>query len=249
MPDVVSAGFWGFVSGAALLLGASIGYFVRLPTRLIAIIMAFGAGVLLSAIAFELMNEAFEAAGMLPTALGFVMGAIVYIGANRVIAIRGARKRKSASEQPSEADQGGSGTAIAVGALLDGIPESIVIGLGILSGGGISVAMVAAVFISNVPEGLSSSAGMRKAGRSMGYVLGLWGAMAVVCGLSAVVGYSVFGAFSPFVVATTTTVAAGAMLAMIADTMVPEAYVETHDLTGLVVVTGFLTSFVLTKLG
>lgn len=236
------------VSGGALLIGACVGYFVRLPQRPIAGIMAFGAGVLLSAIAFELMDEAFAKAGLLPAAIGFVSGAVIYTGANRILARWDAHKRKSSVDQPSESEQGGSGTAIAVGALLDGIPESIVIGLSILGGGGVSVAMVAAVFISNVPEGICSAAGMRKAGRSMAHVLGLWAGMAVACGLAAVIGYAVFGALSTFVVAATTTVAAGAMLAMIADTMIPEAYEVRHDVAGLIVVAGFLTSFALTKL-
>ena len=248
MPDMLIAGFWGLVAGGALLLGACIGYFVRLPARLIAAIMAFGAGVLLSAIAFELMDEAFEEAGMLPTAIGFVAGAVIYTGANRLLARWGAHKRKSSTEQPSEADTGGSGAAIAVGALLDGIPESIVIGLSILSGSGVSVAMVVAVFISNVPEGLSSAAGMRKAGRSMAHVMVLWASLAVICGIASLAGYAVFGDFSLFVIASTTAVAAGAMLAMIADTMIPEAYEVRHDITGLYVVAGFLASFALTKL-
>jgi ZIP family zinc transporter len=247
MPDFLSAGVWGFVSGGALLLGACIGYFVRLPVRLIAAIMAFGAGVLLSAIAFELMDEAFEQAGLLPTAVGFVAGAVVYIGANRLLARWGAHKRKSATDQPSE-EESGSGAAIAVGALLDGIPESIVIGLSVLGGSGVSAAMVAAVFISNVPEGLSSAAGMKKAGRSVMHVFGLWASIAVICGLSSLAGYAIFGGFSESVIAATTAVAAGAMLAMIADTMIPEAYQVRHDVTGLFVVAGFLVSFALSKM-
>jgi ZIP family zinc transporter len=249
MPDVVSAGLWGFVSGAALLIGACVGFFFQLTEGRIAGIMAFGAGVLLSAIAFELMDEAFQAAGLLPTAIGFVAGAVVYTAANRLLARWGAHKRKRCDGQPSEAEQGGSGTAIAVGALLDGIPESIVIGLGILSGGGVSVAMVAAVIISNFPEGLSSSAGMKQAGRSTTFVIGLWAAMAVLFGLCSIAGYAVFGDFSPFVIAISVATAAGAMLAMVTDTMIPEAFAVRHDLAGLIVVAGFLTSFTLTKIG
>lgn len=243
MPDIVSAGVWGFVSGGALLLGACVGFFVRLPKTNIAGIMAFGAGVLLSAIAFELMDEAFGNAGMLPAAIGFVSGAVIYTAANRLLARRSAKKAGS-----DGADSGGSGAAIAVGALLDGIPESIVIGLSILGGEGVSAAMVAAVFISNVPEGLSSAASMRNAGRTASRVMMLWAVIAVICGLSSVAGYAIFGEFSDFTIAATTTVAAGAMLAMIADTMIPEAYESRHDLTGIIVVAGFLLSFALTKL-
>lgn len=137
--------------------------------------------------------------------------------------------------------------AIAVGALIDGIPESIAIGLSILHGGAVSVATVAAIFLSNLPEGLSSSAGMRRAGRSAAYVFGVWTTIAVACGLASLAGYAVFDAFSPFVVAATTAVAAGGMLAMIVDTMIPEAVAETHDWARRFVVLGFLVSFTLTK--
>ena len=147
----------------------------------------------------------------------------------------------------SEDEEGGSGVAIAIGALLDGIPESIAIGLRILHGGAVSVATVAAIFLSNLPEGLSSSAGMRSAGRSAVYVFGVWTAIAVACGLSSLAGYVVFDALSPFIVAATTAIAAGAMLTMIVDTMIPEAFAETHNWTGLIAVLGFLTSFTLTQ--
>ena len=140
------------------------------------------------------------------------------------------------------------GLAIAVGALIDGIPESIAIGLSILHGGAVSIATVAAIFLSNLPEGLSSSAGMRKAGRSAAYVFGVWTVIAVACGLASLAGYVVFDGFSPFIVAATTAVAAGGMLAMIVDTMIPEAVAETHDWARRFVVLGFLVSFTLTKI-
>ena len=135
-----------------------------------------------------------------------------------------------------------------MGALLDGIPESIAIGLSILHGGAVSIATVAAIFLSNLPEGMSSSIGMRKSGRSATYVFGVWIAIAIACGLSSLAGYVVFDNFSPMVIAATTAVAAGAMLTMIVDTMIPEAFAETHDWTGLIAVLGFLASFSLTEL-
>jgi ZIP family zinc transporter len=142
----------------------------------------------------------------------------------------------------------GSGVAIAVGALIDGIPESIAIGLSILHGGEVSMATVAAIFLSNLPEGLSSSAGMRKARRSAAYVFGVWTAIAIACGLASLAGYAVFGAFSPFIVTVRTAVAAGGMLTMIVDTMIPEAVAEAHDWVRRFVVLGFLISFTLTKI-
>ena len=132
--------------------------------------------------------------------------------------------------------------AIAVGALLDGIPESVAIGATLLEGSGVSLVTVAAVFLSNVPEGLSSAAGMRKAGRGAGYVFGVWGGIAVASGLAALVGYLALDGVSPSIIAVITAVAAGAILAMLADTMIPEAFEKAHALTGLITAVGFLTA-------
>ncbi len=250
MPTWLLAGFWGLVAGSALLIGALIGYFVLVPQRVIAGVVAFGSGVLISALAFELMEEAFERGGFVATAIGFLAGGAVYTAANWYLSHRGAQHRKrSGDRQPSEADHEGSGLAIAVGALLDGIPESIVIGTSLLAGGGVGMVAVIAVFLSNVPEGLSSAAGMKRAGRGPTYVFGVWGGIALVSGLAALVGYSVFGRFSVEVVAGVTAVAAGAILAMLVDTMIPEAFEQNHTFTGLITVVGFLTAFALSRLG
>lgn len=249
IPMWAQAGFWGLVSGAALLLGAAVGYFVQVPQRLVAAIMAFGSGVLISALSFELMDEAFRRGGFQATAVGFLGGAAVYTVANRLLAVYGAKHRKrSGKQQASEAGKGGSGMAIAVGALLDGIPESIVVGLSLLNGGVVSMVAVAAIFLSNIPEGLSSAAGMKQAGRSRLYVFGIWAGIAFASGVSALAGYAVFQDFSPAVVAATTAVAAGAILAMLCDTMIPEAFEQAHDYAGLITVAGFLCSFALSKL-
>jgi ZIP family zinc transporter len=249
MPLWLQAGLWGWLAGSALLLGSAGGYFLRLPQRPIAAIMAFGAGVLISALSFDLMGEAFHRGGFLSTALGFVGGAVLYSAANLALARQGAKHRKrSGPHQPSESQDEGSGLAIAVGALLDGIPESIVIGVSMLAGHGVSLVAVVAVFLSNVPEGLSSAAGMKKAGRSRGYICLVWGGIALVSGLASLVGYVVFRNFSDSVIASTMAVAAGAILAMIADTMIPEAAEGSHNLTGLITVLGFLAAFWLSHL-
>jgi ZIP family zinc transporter len=250
MPVSLEAFLWGLLAGGALVIGAAIAWFLTVPQRLIAGVMAFGAGVLISALAFELMEEAYERGGFDSTAIGFVGGAAVYTFANWILAQRGAKHRKrSQGQQPSEDEDSGSGLAIAVGALLDGIPESIVIGLSMLQGGVVSFVAVIAIFLSNIPEGLSSAAGMRHAGRSATYVFGVWITIAVLSGIASWVGYAVFRDFSPDVVAATTAVAAGAILSMLADTMMPEAFEHEHDATGLITVIGFLCAFVLSKLG
>ncbi|GAA4011472.1 ZIP family zinc transporter [Allokutzneria multivorans] len=248
MEAVLAAGGWGLLAGSALLVGALVGYLVRVPVGVVAGVMAFGSGVLLSAVSFELIAEAHRSAGLLPTALGAVTGAVLYTGANVLLARRGARHRKrSGSQQPSEAEQSGSGTALALGALLDGIPESVVIGASLLGGGTVSAVTVVAVFISNVPEGLSSASGMRRAGRSRGYVFGLWTAITLASGGAAMLGYGVLGAAPAAVLATITALAGGAILTMIADTMIPEAFESARLWTGLITVAGFLTAFALTQ--
>lgn len=246
MPQWLQAGAWGLLAGSALLVGAAAGFFLPVPRKVVASIMAFGAGVLLSAVSFELIAEAHEQGGLLPTTIGAAGGALAYTGANLLLARRGARHRKrSGGEQPSEREQPGSGSAIAVGALLDGVPESVVIGASLLAGGPVSLVTVVAVFLSNVPEGLSSAAGMRRAGRSRRYVFGLWTAIALVSGVSALLGNTLLGGAPPELLATITALAAGAILAMITDTMVPEAFEDAHLLVGLITVLGFLTAFAL----
>jgi zinc transporter, ZIP family len=212
----------------------------------VASVMAFGSGVLISTVAFDLMEEAAATGGLTATATGFLAGAVVYVLANLALARRGARHRKRSGGQPSEDEQAGSGAAIAVGALLDGVPESVVLGLSLLGGGGVSTSVLAAVFISNVPEGLSSAAGMKRSGRSARYVFGVWGGIAVISGMSALLGNLLLDGVSPQTEAVITAVAAGAILTMIADTMIPEAFERTHAWTGLITTLGFLVAFALT---
>jgi ZIP family zinc transporter len=248
VPISLEAGLWGLLGGGALILGALIAWFVRVPAQVVAGVMAFGSGVLISAVAFDLMEEAAETGGLGPTSLGFVGGAVAYLAANAVLARRGARHRKrSGGQQPSEDEQAGSGMAIAVGALLDGVPESVVLGVGLIGGGTVSLPVLAAVFISNVPEGLSSAAGMKRSGRSAGYVFGVWTTIAVLSGLSALVGYVALGSAPPEVIAVITAVAAGAILTMIADTMIPEAFETTRIWTGLITTMGFLVAFAIER--
>jgi ZIP family zinc transporter len=255
VPAWLEAALWGLLGGAALVLGALVAWFSRVPAAVIAAVMAFGSGVLISAVAFDLVQEAPDTGGLLPTGIGFLGGTLAYLAANAALARHGAHHRKrsgtgsSGEQQPSEKEQPGSGAAIAVGALLDGIPESVVLGIGLLAGGGVSVSVLAAVVISNVPEGLSSAAGMKRSGRSAGYVFGVWGTIAAVSGLAALTGYVGLGGAPPELVAVITAVAAGAILTMIADTMIPEAFERTRTWTGVIAAAGFLVAFAVDRAG
>jgi zinc transporter, ZIP family len=246
MSGALEAGFWGLVAGSALVLGAAITYLVAVPARIVAAVMAFGSGVLISALSFDLMQEAYESGGFAATAGGFLAGAAVYTAANVYISRRGGHARKRSGKQQHASE--GSGIGIAVGALLDGIPESIVIGVSLLTGKGVSMVAVVAVFLSNVPEGLSSAAGMRQAGRGAPYAFGVWAGIALASALAALVGYVAFEGVSPAWVAAVTATAAGAILAMISDTMIPEAFETAHEYAGLITVAGFLAAFALSKL-
>lgn len=249
MPVWLEAGLWGLAAGGTLVLGAAVAWFVRVPQTVVAGVMAFGAGVLISALAFDLVDEAERTGGLAVTAAGFLGGALAYVAANVVLARRGARHRKrSGDQQPRAADDQGSGAAIAVGALLDGVPESVVLGLSLLGGGGIGVPVLAAVAISNLPEGLSSAAGMKRSGRTARYVFGVWGGIAVASGVAAALGALLLEGASGGVVAAITAVAAGAILAMVADTMIPEAFERTHLYAGLLATVGFLLAFTISRI-
>jgi ZIP family zinc transporter len=249
IPVWLQAGCWGLLSGSALIIGAAVGYYLKISQRWVAAVMAFGSGVLISALSFDLMDEAYKTGGFDSTAIGFVSGAAIYTVANILVSKAGAKHRKrSGKQQASENEKQGSGMAIAMGALIDGIPESIVIGVSMLKGGSVSMVAVIAIFLSNIPEGLSSASGMKNAKRSSIYVFGVWSAIAVISGIAALSGYLIFDGFGGDVIAATTAVAAGAILAMLADTMIPEAFEVTHNYAGLITVLGFLSAFLLTKL-
>jgi zinc transporter, ZIP family len=220
-----------------------LGFYAGASRRLMAVVMAFGAGVLLSSVAFELMDEAYRVGGIDAAAPGLLLGAAVFYLADREVNRRGGERRKNAGDR-----QGGSAAAIAIGALLDGIPESAAIGISLIEGGGVGIALVAAVFLSNVPEGLSSAAGMRRAGRSPAHVFGLWGAVTLASTLAALLGYLFLEGASGNLVAGIQSFAAGAILTMLASTMMPEAYEDGGPVVGIVTTAGFLLAFVLSRL-
>jgi zinc transporter, ZIP family len=238
---MLEAAFWGFVGGAALLLGAVIGLRAHASQRVIGLIMAFGSGVLISALAFELTDEAFRRGGADVVAPGLAGGALAFFVGDWLVDRRGGEHRKRSGGEQA----GGSGAAIVVGATLDGIPESVAIGVSLLGGGSVSVAVVAAVFLSNVPESLSAASGLQKAGRSPRWIVSLWLGVALISALAAAIGYGVLGDASASLVGVIQAFAAGAILTMLADTMMPEAFEHGGNVAGLVTVAGFALAYLL----
>jgi len=241
---VLEAALWGFVGGVALLVGAGLGLTLPVPARVLGAVMAFGSGVLLSAVAFDLVEDGFETGGAAPVIGGLVAGALAFSLGDLVIDHGGGRHRKRSGGQQA----GGAATAIVLGALLDGIPESAAIGVSLLGGSGVGVAVVVAVFLSNVPESLSAAVGMHRAGWSRRGILGLWAGVTALSVVAAVAGYGLMGGAGPPVVTLVRAFAAGAILTMLADTMMPEAFEHAGDAVGLLTCSGFIAAFLLSHL-
>ncbi len=239
------AAWWGFVGGSALIIGSLMGLYLRASVRTIGLIMAFGAGVLISAVAFELTLEAFEGGGTSAVILGLASGALVFFIGDWLIDNAGGHRRKSPVKQ-THASEGGA-MALVLGALLDGIPESAAIGGSLISGGHVGVAMLGAVFLSNVPESMSASAGLKAAGRSTRYVLGLWLAVCLASTVAAMFGFALLGSASAETHAFVQCFAAGAIITMLGDTMVPEATEHAGKVVGLFLMAGFASAFVLSR--
>ncbi|MFF2370265.1 ZIP family metal transporter [Agromyces sp. NPDC058110] len=237
MGDWFWAAMAGLVAGGALVVGAAIAWFVKVPATIVASVMAFGSGVLISALAYDLVLEAQDEGGFWPTVGGFAVGAVVYVLANTLL------DRFDQRNPRGKGEDSGTGVGIALGALLDGVPESAVLGLSMVGGTGVSVPVLVAIVISNVPEGLSSTAALKQEGRGARYVFLLWTGIAVASAIAALLGFVLLDGASGGLTAFITALAAGAILAMICDTMIPEAFRTTHAFTGLLATTGFLLSY------
>jgi zinc transporter, ZIP family len=231
---------WGTLAASSLVIGALIALRFRISLRVIGLIMGFGAGVLISALAFDLVQEAADKAPGSGWAIaGIFAGCLVFFGGDWLIGRAGGSERKDATGS----QQSGSALAIVLGTVLDGVPESMVIGLTILQGGAVGVAYLAAVFISNLPEAIASTSGLVSGGWKKARVLWMWVAIALVSGLASLAGYGLFKNASPDVVAFVLAFAAGAILTMLADTMMPEAFEHGGKLVGVVTTLGFAVAF------
>jgi zinc transporter, ZIP family len=236
---MAEAFFWGMFGSVSLILGAVV-VAVSMPSaRTLGLIMGFGSGVLISAVAFELVEEAASVAtGLGATTVGFFIGMAVFLLGDQVISTMGYRDRKKMNAVHSA-----SGLAIVLGIVLDGVPESAVLGLTLLESGSIGVAVLAAVFLSNLPESIAATSGLRSSGWSWGRVYGLWTGIVLVSGLAAALGYQLMSAASPAAFAFVLAFAGGAILAMLSTTMMPEAYEYGGRLVGMTTTIGFAAAF------
>jgi ZIP family zinc transporter len=236
---------WGFLAASSLILGGAVVLWRPIHKRFLGLVMAFGSGVLISAVAFELVEEAFNTTGQKGgVGLGLAAGSVVFFLGDWLIDRMGGADRKDSDGKQAA----GSPLAIVLGIVLDGIPESIVLGLTIVVGGTVSAAFLVAVFLSNVPEAVAASSGLLVSGWSKGRILGLWALVSVASGLSALFGFSVFDTAGPTAIAFVLSFAAGAILTMLADTMMPEAFEHGGKLVGVVTTVGFGLAFAISSL-
>jgi ZIP family zinc transporter len=237
---MLSALAWGLVAAASLLIGAAIVFWHPPRPRSLGLVMGFGAGVLLSAVAYELLEEAVETSqGTGGTFAGFGAGALVFYFGDRVISDLGYRDRKDIDGAAAEA----SPLTIVLGTFLDGIPESAVLGLTLLQTGTIGVSMLVAVFISNIPEAIAATTSLRAANWPTGRIFALWSAIAVMSGAASAAGYALLDGASPTLLAFILAFAGGAILTMLATSMVPEAYEHGGRVVGLMTTLGFAVAF------
>jgi ZIP family zinc transporter len=234
----------GIATSSSLILGAILALLHEPAEHTLGLIMAFGAGVLLSAVAYDLVLEAVEVSGGPGITIGLAIGALVFFVGDRLVDKAGGGNRKAVRHT----DAVGSPKAIVLGTVLDGVPESIVVGLTLLAGGGVSVALFAAVFLSNLPESMAATSGLARTGESSAQILGLWGLVTLISGVAALTGYGLLGDAPPAAVAFVLAFAAGAVLTMLADTMVPEAFEHARREAGLATTFGFIVAFAIAQI-
>ena len=235
---------WGALAASSLVIGAALSFARRWPERQVGFVLAFGAGALISAVSFELAAEGLAISGAGYTGAGLALGALTYYLLDGLIS----RRMATGRGRRGRAEGGDSGTALALGAFLDGIPEQLVLGIGIASGQGVAISLLVAIFVSNLPESLGSASDMRKAGRSRQAITRLWALVAGICAVATVAGYLAADTVSGDARAAIDGFAAGALLVMLIDSMIPDARADAGRAAGLVTVLGFAVAAGLSSL-
>ncbi|MDQ3868750.1 MAG: ZIP family zinc transporter [Thermoproteota archaeon] len=255
---IIESLLWGFIASIPLLVGSIVASYVNLPKNIIATIMAFGSGVLVAALAFSLIEEAFRLAqeSIPPVIIGFAAGGISYSIVNYILNKKGGTKhRKKSHGENAGGGKNASGLALLIGSVMDNIPENMALGISLVTGGAVNVVLIVAIFLSNFPEGLSSSQGMKAHGRSKRYILSLWSIAVIIGTISAGIGFSFLSNTNPSIISIAISFAAGAILVMLAESMIPEAHGEEGggegvgvSRIGLATMAGFAIAFILGRL-
>ncbi|HEX7063452.1 MAG TPA: ZIP family metal transporter [Bacillales bacterium] len=242
-----NAVLWGGIAGSATLLGALTIMLFSIRSSIIGYIMALGTGALIGATAYELLGDAVELSGFKEAAFGFLGGALVFTIFDYMVSNKGGQKRKSSdgSAESMSSSASNSGLAILIGTIMDAIPESAMIGLSLAGGGTVSFALVVAIFISNFPEGLSSTVGLKKSGFSRNKIMMMWVVVLLISALSALGGAALLESASNSVKAVMSAFAGGGIIAMVASTMMPEAYNEGGPSVGFITAAGVFIALVL----
>jgi zinc transporter, ZIP family len=258
---VITATVYGLLASSGFVVGVLIGLLTAPPRRVIAVVVAFGSGILVSALSFELMAEAFEKGSPAFTIGGFLLGALIYVVLDTLLERAAAASPRREGRDPQDVKPGAeripetseqaaiSGMALLVGTALDGIPENAAIGISLVAEGkGLGLVLLGAVFLSNLPSSISSTVGMRQEGRSLAYIVAAWGAVAAACTLATVLGYALLGGLPPHLIGAMLALAAGGIIAMLADTMMPEAFQNGGPWVALATAVGFACAFLLSHL-
>jgi zinc transporter, ZIP family len=244
---------WGFIASIPLLLGSIIALFVSIPKSIIATIMAFGSGVLIAALSFSLIEEAFSLSQSIPPVIiGFIVGGLSYTIANYILSKKSSgdfRRRKRSHGEMAGGGKDASGLSLLVGSIMDNIPENMVLGISLVTGGTVNIVLIAAIFISNFPEGLASSEGMKTNGKSRKYIIGIWSIAVLIGTISTAIGFSILSKANSSIISIAISFAAGAILVMLAESMMPEAYKEGGMKIGIATMIGFVVAFILGKIG
>jgi len=235
---------WGALAASSLVIGAALSFAREWPTRQVGYVLAFGAGALISAVSFELAAEGIAVGGAAITGVGLGVGAVTYYLLDGLIA----RRHATGRGRKGRMEGSGSGTALALGAFLDGIPEQLVLGINIAAGAGVGVSLLVAIFVSNLPEALGSADDMGKQGKPRETILRLWLLVAAICTVASLVGYLLADAVGGDGKAAIDGFAAGALLVMLIDSMIPDARKDAGRGAGLVTVLGFAVAAGLSSL-
>jgi ZIP family zinc transporter len=236
---MLEAAFWGLVTGGSLWVGAALAL-LRPSNRWVGLAMAFGSGALIAAVAYELVLDAYETSADVAAA-GFAVGAAAFYVGTWAIDRRGGHRRG----MTSGTKLAGSANAIVLGTVLDGVPESFVLGASILQDGAVPIAVVVGVFAANVPEALSGTVGLLEMGWTRARVFRLWSIVVAVSVVAAAAGYVLLDAMPTGGGAFAASFAAGALLVMLADTLMPEAFELGGREAGLLTALGFAVGFAL----